>query len=74
MEVKIGITHAGREVTVETESSGAEIEAAFADALAREGILTLVEDRGRKVMIPASKIAYLDLGQEHTRRVGFGAV
>ena len=46
------------------------LEAAVAD----EAVLTLTDDRGRKVLIPASRIAYLELGQEAARRVGFGSL
>ncbi|QLQ15893.1 MAG: DUF3107 domain-containing protein [Micropruina sp.] len=73
MEVKVGIVHAAREVTVETEESAEAIAKAFADAL-DGGVLTLTDERGRRVLIPGDKIAYLDLGQEHARRVGFGSV
>ena len=32
------------------------------------------DEKGRKVIIPAAQIAYVELGSEHTRAVGFGAV
>ena len=73
MEIKVGITHVNREVAVESESTADEIEAALADAIASNGFLTLVDDKGRKVLIPAAGIAYVDLGSEHVRAVGFGA-
>ena len=45
-----------------------------AKAVADDGLLSLTDERGRKVLVPASRIAYLEIGQEHVRRVGFGAV
>jgi len=51
-----------------------EIQAALTEAIASGGFLTLVDDKGRKVLIPASGIAYIDLGAEHVRAVGFGAI
>jgi len=74
MEIKVGIVHAAREIVLESEESAAAIEDRFAKAVADEGLLSLVDERGRKVMVPASRIAYLEIGQEHARRVGFGAV
>lgn len=74
MEIKIGIQHAPRELTVETESSAADIEQQLAAALASDGLLTLADSKGRKVLIPAARVAYIDLGQENARPVGFGAV
>ncbi|MBK9697797.1 MAG: DUF3107 domain-containing protein [Propionibacteriaceae bacterium] len=74
MEIKVGIQHVAREVTVESEATAAEIQAGLIKALADESIMTLVDAKGRTVLIPAAKIAYVDLGQEHVRPVGFGAV
>ena len=72
MEVKVGIQHVQREITVETEESAAEVEKNLLKALADDTILTLTDAKGRKVLVPVDKIAYVDLGQEHVRPVGFG--
>lgn len=74
MEVKVGIQNIGREVTVETNDSSAAIEQALAAAIEGSGVFTLTDDKGRKVLIPSAGIAYVDLGVEHARPVGFGAV
>ncbi len=74
MEIKVGIVHGSREIVLESEETAANVEAAFAKAVADEGLLSLVDERGRKVLVPANRIAYLEIGQEHVRRVGFGAV
>lgn len=73
MEIKVGIAHVNREVTVESESTPEEIQAALTEAITTGGFLTLVDEKGRKVLIPAAGIAYVDLGTEHVRAVGFGA-
>ncbi|QIK73273.1 DUF3107 domain-containing protein [Propioniciclava coleopterorum] len=74
MEIKVGVRDVPREVIVETNESGSAIEAALAEALKEQGLLTLTDEKGRKVIIPAAQIAYVELGSEHTRAVGFGAV
>ena len=75
MEIKVGIQHVNREVVVETSQTAEEIERAFSDALADDvGVSTLIDEHGRKVLIPAAKIAYVDLGEENARQVGFGCV
>jgi hypothetical protein len=74
VEIKIGIQDIARELIVETEVTAAEIEKSLNKALADGGILTLTDEKGRKVLVPVAKIAYLDLGQEKTRPVGFGAI
>ena len=63
-----------RELTVETEATGAEVESDLRKALADGTMLTLTDEKGRRVLVPADKVAYIDLGQEKTRPVGFGTV
>ena len=73
MEVKIGVQYAPRELTVETNSSPDEVEKLLHEALKADfGLFTLVDDKGRKVFVPAEKIAYIELGEPTARRVGFG--
>lgn len=74
MEIKVGIQHVAREITVETEETAADVEQNLLRALADDSILTLTDTKGRKVLVPVAKIAYVDLGQEHVRPVGFGTV
>jgi hypothetical protein len=74
MEVKVGIQNVAREVTVDTRGTADEVEQALREALGREnGVLILTDEKGRRVLIPAGTIAYVDLGSEYARAVGFGA-
>ena len=72
MEIKVGIQYVNREVVVETDETAADVEKAFGEAVSNGAVLTLTDNRGRRVMIPGDKIAYLELGEENARRVGFG--
>ena len=73
MEVKIGVQYAPREINVETKSTPDEVEKLLTEALRADfGLFTLVDDKGRKVFIPAEKIAYIELGEPEARKVGFG--
>jgi len=74
VEIKIGIQYVNREVTVETDQSAADVEKAFGDAVSAGSVLTLTDTRGRKVMVPGDKIAYIELGEENARKVGFGSL
>lgn len=74
MEIKIGVQHIARELTVETTATAAEIEADLKQALAEGGLVAFTDEKGRRVLLPAAKIAYVDLGQEKARPVGFGAL
>ena len=72
MEVKIGIHAVPRELVVETSASYDEVERILAAAVADGGVFVLADDKGGRVMVPADKIAYLELGGTENRRIGFG--
>lgn len=74
MEVKIGVQFAPRELVVESAQAPGDIAAAVSAALASEsGVLTLVDDKGRQVIVPASKLAYVEIDESVVRKVGFTA-
>ena len=70
MQVTIGIKHVARELSLDTTVSQEEVLAAGAGAA--EADVTLSDDKGRKVFIPAGSLAYVEVGETTTRRVGFG--
>ncbi|MFJ3900944.1 DUF3107 domain-containing protein [Streptomyces sp. NPDC090025] len=75
MEVKIGVQHAPREIVLESGQSAEEVERALADALAGKAqLLSLEDEKGRRILIPADKIAYVEIGEQAVRRVGFGNI
>jgi hypothetical protein len=74
VEIKIGIQHTPRELSLESNQPAADVEAAIAAALKDGGVLTLVDEKDRKVLVPAEKIAYIELGEPTGRRVGFGTI
>ena len=75
MEVKIGVQHANRELVLESEQTPEEVEKAVAEALAgKTGLLQLTDEKGRKVLIPADRLAYVEIGEVSIRKVGFGAI
>ena len=75
MEVKIGVQHAARELVLDSPQSTDEITKAVSASLAGESrILSLTDESGRRVVVPADKLAYVEIGEPETRRVGFGAM
>jgi hypothetical protein len=74
VEIKIGIQHVAREVSVDSVESSEAIEQAVKDALGKGGVLELADEKGRKIIVPADKIAYIEIGEPTGRRVGFGAI
>jgi hypothetical protein len=77
VDVRIGVTQAPREVSVElaedtvVDELVAQIDAALKGA---SDVLWLTDKRGRRVAVPAAKIAYVELGTpDGDRRIGFGS-
>ncbi len=73
MDVKIGIADSGRELTVSVIDAPEEIERRVSAALAGENALSLTDDKGRLVIVPTAKIAYVEIGPADSRRVGFAS-
>ena len=72
MEVKIGVQFANRELVIESNLSSDEIEKAVAEALSGDSkVLALADSKGRRVVVPADKLAYVELGTPTVGQVGF---
>jgi hypothetical protein len=75
VEVKIGVQYAARELVLESAQSPDEVAKAVADALKADlGVLSLADEKGRRVLVPADKLAYVEIAESEQRRVGFGAL
>ena len=71
VDVKIGISDSPRELVVSSSQTPSEVEATVTDALAEGKVLALTDDKGRKFLVQASKIAYVEIGAAAGPRVGF---
>ncbi|MFZ4894131.1 DUF3107 domain-containing protein [Plantibacter sp. Mn2098] len=72
MEIRIGILNSPREIGFETSQAASEIEAAVAAALEADAkLLSLTDSKGNRYIVPAAGIAYVEIGSEESRRVGF---
>jgi len=75
VEVKIGVQFATRELVLESDQTADEVATAVGEALRADiGVLTLVDEHGKRVLVPADKLAYVEIGEPESRRVGFGAL
>ena len=76
MDVRIGVTQA-REVEVEMpeDTDPEAIRQVIDEALSDETrVLWLTDRRGRQIAVPASKVAYVEIGSpSDARQIGFGA-
>ncbi|GLJ60429.1 MULTISPECIES: DUF3107 domain-containing protein [Microbacterium] len=72
MEIRIGITNSGRELTFETTESADAVKSAVAAAL-DEGAshLSFTDVKGNSYFVPSANLAFVEIGTGETRRVGF---
>jgi hypothetical protein len=68
LEVKIGVQYAGRELVLESAEVEKRVVAAISDAT---GVLQLVDEKGRRVIVPVDKLAYVEIAEQSHRQVGF---
>jgi hypothetical protein len=74
VEVKIGVQFAPRELVVESPQTSADVIKSVTEAIeAGEGVINLVDDKGRVVIVPVAKLAYVEIAEATTRTVGFTA-
>jgi hypothetical protein len=72
VEVKIGVQNVARELTIDTDMTGDDVEASVSKALAdTDGVLSLTDTKGRRVVVPAGKLAYVEVGAPTIGQVGF---
>ena len=73
MEVRIGVQNSAREVVIDSTLTADQIASAVSKSLKDGELLSLSDEKGRTVIVPAAAIAYVDVAAAETRRVGFGA-
>jgi hypothetical protein len=72
VEVKIGVQNAPRELVLDSAESADEVVKAVEAALSgKETVLSLADSRGRRVLVPVDKLAYVELGTSTSGAVGF---
>jgi hypothetical protein len=74
VEIRIGIINTGRELSFDTASSADEVRSVVTSAL-EEGAshVSLTDVKGSSYIVPTANLAYIELGTEESRRVGFVA-
>ena len=72
MEVKIGVQNANRELVIESAESADDMEKAISKALGNDdGVLTLQDSKGRRIIVPVAKLAYVEIGSPTSGHVGY---
>lgn len=72
MEIRIGIVNSGRELSFETAEAADAVKNSVAAALdAGASHVSFADVKGNSYMVPTASLAYIELGSEESRRVGF---
>lgn len=72
MEIRIGIANTGRELNFETSESADSVRASVAKALdASATHVSFTDSKGNSYIVPTAALAYVELGTEEARRIGF---
>jgi hypothetical protein len=71
VEVKIGVQQAQRELTVDVDESAEAVTKLVEDAIAGNGVIALNDTKGRRVIVPVAKLAYVEIGAATPGTVGF---
>lgn len=74
MDVRIGIQNSPRELAFESSQSAEEVQTQIAAALAGDAkSLKFTDAKGAVFIVPAAALAYVEIGSEESRRIGFVA-
>jgi hypothetical protein len=74
VEVKIGVQYSPRELVLDSDQAPEEVAQLVTAAIDGGGVLNLVDEKGRRILVPVDKLAYVEIGEALERRVGFGAM
>ncbi|GGK89221.1 hypothetical protein GCM10007382_06460 [Salinibacterium xinjiangense] len=74
VDIRIGIANSPREINFESSQTSSEVEKTVSDALeSNSKFVKLVDNKGNVYLVPTDSFAYLEIGSEESRRVGFVA-
>ena len=71
MEITIGVQNVARELVVETDQPSEKVAKDVLKAIEVGAPLDVTDTKGRRVIVPASTLGYVELGGEEARKVGF---
>jgi hypothetical protein len=72
VEVKIGVQNTNRELVLDSSDSSDDVAKAVSASLSGdEKVLVLSDSKGRKVLVPSDKLAYVEIGTSTIGQVGY---
>ncbi len=74
VDIRIGIANSPREISFESSQTSSQVEKTVSDALeSGSKFVKLTDSKGNVYLVPTESLAYLEIGSEESRRVGFVA-
>jgi hypothetical protein len=71
VEIRINVQDATREIVLESNQTPEDVAKLVNAAVDAGEILTLVDEKGRRIIVPGNKIAFVEIGAHSAGRVGF---
>lgn len=72
MEIRIGLKHTPRELTFDSDASAEDVRSSIEEAINKDrALITFSDTRGREFLVDTESIAYVELGTDSGRRIGF---
>ena len=72
MEIRIGIRENQRDLAFETNLTSAQVSALVTNAFAaKQDLVSFEDDKGKTILVSVARIAFVEIGAEQNRRVGF---
>jgi len=74
VDIRIGIANSPREINFESSQTAADVEKVIATALESNAkFVKLADEKGSIYIVPTESLAYVELGTEEFRRIGFAS-
>lgn len=71
VEIRINVQNSTREIVLESNQTPEDVAKLINKAVDANEILTLVDEKGRQIIVPGDKIAFVEIGAQSAGRVGF---
>ena len=73
MEIRIGVADSPKEISLKIEEDIDALTKRIEESLLGSGVLWFTDEKGKRVAVPTTKVAYIEIEVEPpARSVGFG--
>lgn len=73
MDIRIGMMNTGRELSFSSAETPEAVAQKVDEALAGKASVSFTDEKGSTYVVPTVALAYVEIGSEQVRKVGFVA-